>query len=158
MRRCVCKRRSGRSVVRHVAPCSIVLLQQVGAELVTLYLHGNAGSVTHRYARIREITAAGSSVLMIDYRGHGKSGGRPTENGLYADAKTGYQLLEQMGFRPEQIVLHGESIGCAVAIHVASQNLCGGMVLEAPFTSAADVAQTVLPVVGPMLVRSFNSN
>jgi fermentation-respiration switch protein FrsA (DUF1100 family) len=62
-----------------------------------------------------------------------------------------------MGFRPRQIVLHGESIGCAVAIEVASRDSCGGVVLEAPFTSAADVAQTVLPMLGPLLVRSFDS-
>jgi fermentation-respiration switch protein FrsA (DUF1100 family) len=133
-------------------------VRQEEAGLVTLYLHGNAGNLTHRYSRIREITAAGSSVLMLDYRGYGKSRGRPTEKGLYADAQAGYRHLMQMGFRPEQIVLHGESLGCAVAIDVASRNPCGGVVLEAPFTSAADVAQTVLPVLGPMLVRSFDSS
>jgi hypothetical protein len=79
--------------------------------LVTLFLHGNAGNVTHRYARIREITAAGSSVLMLDYRGYGKSKGWPTEKGLYMDAQSSYQCLMEMGYRPEQIILHGESNG-----------------------------------------------
>ena len=73
------------------------------------------------------------------------------------DAQAGYEYLVQIGYRPEQIVLHGESIGCAVAIDVASKNSCRAVMLEAPFTSAADVAQTILPVLGPMLVRSFNS-
>jgi fermentation-respiration switch protein FrsA (DUF1100 family) len=94
---------------------------------------------------------------MLDYRGYGKSKGWPAEKGLYADAQAAYGYLVEMGYRPEQIILHGESLGCAVAIHVASRNPCGGVVLEAPFTSAADVAQTVLPVLGPMLVRSFDS-
>lgn len=132
-------------------------VSQKGARFVTLYLHGNAGNVTHRGSRIREITTAGSSVLMLDYRGYGKSMGRPTERGLYADAQAAYEYLVRMGYRLEQIVVHGESIGCAVAIDVASRNACGGVVLEAPFTSAADVAQTVLPVVGPLLIRGFNS-
>ncbi len=58
--------------------------------LVTLYLHGNAGNVTHRFLQICEITAAGSSVLMLDYRGYGKSKGSPSEKGLYADADAAY--------------------------------------------------------------------
>ena len=125
--------------------------------LVTLYLHGNAGNITHRGSQIREITSAGSSILMLDYRGYGKSSGRPTEGGLYADAEAAYQHLLKIGYQPGQIILHGESIGCAVAIHVASRNTCAGVVLETPFTSAKDVAQTVLPVLGPMLIWSFNS-
>ena len=50
------------------------------ASLVTLYLHGNAGNLTHRVLPIAEITAAGSSVLMLDYRGYGKSGGSPSHS------------------------------------------------------------------------------
>ena len=132
-------------------------VRQEGARLVTLYLHGNAGNVTHRYPQIREITAAGSSILMLDYRGYGKSEGWPTERGLYTDAETAYQYLLKTGYRPEQIILHGESIGTAVAVHVASQNPCAGVVLEAPFTSAKDIARCVFPVVGPMLIWSFDS-
>lgn len=132
-------------------------VRQEGAGLATLYLHGNAGNVTHRYPQIREITAAGSSILMLDYRGYGRSAGWPTEKGFYTDAETAYQHLLKTGYRPEQIVLHGESIGSAVAVHVASQNPCAGVVLEAPFTSARDVARGVLPVLGPMLIWSFDS-
>lgn len=132
-------------------------VRQEGARLATLFLHGNAGNVTHRYPHVHEITAAGSSVLLLDYRGYGKSRGWPTERGLYTDAETAYQYLLQNGYGPEQIILHGESIGSAVAIHVASRRPCAGVVLEAPFTSARDVARTVLPVVGPMLIWSFNS-
>lgn len=82
-----------------------------GARVVTLYLHGNAGNITHRLDHIREITAAGSALLIIDYRGYGKSEGRPSERGLYADADAAYMHLIEAGFRPEQIVLHGESLG-----------------------------------------------
>lgn len=132
-------------------------VRKEGAGLATLYLHGNAGNVTHRYPQIREITAAGSSILMLDYRGYGRSRGWPTEKGLYADAETAYQYLLKSGYKPGHIILHGESIGSAVAIHVASQHPCAGVVLEAPFTSAGDVADTVMPVLGPMLIWSFDS-
>jgi uncharacterized protein len=125
--------------------------------LVTLYLHGNAGNVTHRSQQISAITAAGSSILMLDYRGYGKSGGRPTEKGLYTDAQTAYQHLIRTGYRPEQIILHGESLGTAVAIELASRNPWAAVVLEAPFPSARAVARTVFPIIGPMLVWSFDS-
>jgi len=68
------------------------------ASLVTLYLHGNAGNLTHRFLPIREITAAGSSVLMLDNRGYGKSGGSPSERGLYADADAAYLYLLSRGY------------------------------------------------------------
>jgi len=82
-------------------------VRQEGARLVTLYLHGNVGNVTHRYSKICEITAAGSSVLIPDYRGYGKSKGRPTEKGVYADAQAAYRYLLESGYHPEQIILHG---------------------------------------------------
>ncbi len=132
-------------------------VERPGARLVSLHLHGNAGNISHRVAHIRAITDAGSSALMLDYRGYGKSQGRPTERGLYTDAETAYEHLLKTGFRPEQIVLHGESLGTAVAVDLASRRPCGGVVLEAPFTSARDVAQSVLPVIGPLLIWSFDS-
>jgi uncharacterized protein len=124
---------------------------------VTLFVHGNAGNVTHRFSQIREITAAGSSILVLDYRGYGKSEGRPTEKGLYLDAETAYQHLRDRGYGARQIILHGESLGAAVAVDLASRKECIGVVLEAPFTSGRDVAHTVLPYLGPLLFRGFDS-
>ncbi len=126
-------------------------------DLVTLFFHGNAGNLTYREPHSREITSAGSSILMLDYRGYGKSSGRPTEHGLYADADAAYDYLLKGGYRPGQIVIHGESLGSAVAVDLASRRPCAGVVLEAPFTSARDVARVVLPVVGPMVIWGFNS-
>ena len=128
-----------------------------GSHFVTLFLHGNAGNITNRVDAMREVAAAGSSILMIDYRGYGKSGGRPTEAGLYIDSESAFIHLLGMGYRAKQIILHGESLGTAVAVDLAWRRPCAGLILEAPFTSASDVAATILPVVGPVLVRSFNS-
>ncbi len=128
-----------------------------GAMIVTLYLHGNAGNITHRAGHIREITAAGSAILIIDYRGYGKSGGWPHEAGLYADADAAYEHLLQTGWKPGQIIAHGESLGTTVAVDLASRRRCGALVLEAPFTSARSVAARLLPLVGPVLVWGFNS-
>jgi fermentation-respiration switch protein FrsA (DUF1100 family) len=128
-----------------------------GARLVTLFLHGNAGNVTHRISHIREIVAAGSSILIPDYRGYGKSAGRPTEKGLYMDSETAFIYLLGLGYRPKQIILHGESLGTSVAVDLAGRRPCAGLILEAPFSSGSDVAGTVLPVLGPMLIQGFNS-
>lgn len=128
-----------------------------GARWVTLFLHGNAGNLTHRVLAIREITAAGSSILIPDYRGYGKSAGRPTEEGLYIDSEAAFTHLLGMGYRAEQIILHGESLGTAVAIDLAARRPCAALVLEAPFTSASDVAGTKLPLIGATLVHSYNS-
>ena len=127
------------------------------ASLVTLYLHGNAGNLTHRFLPIREITAAGSSVLMLDYRGYGKSAGSPSEHGLYADADAAYLYLLNQGYSARHIVLQGESLGTAAAVDLASRKECAGVVLEAAFTSGSDMANRVLPVIGPLLFRGFDS-
>jgi len=128
-----------------------------GSEIVTLFLHGNAGNVTHRFPAMREITAAGSAILVLDYRGYGKSGGSPSERGLYRDAGAAYQYLLTKGYRPRQIVLHGESLGAAVAVDLAARQECRGVVLEAAFTSGRDVAAVVLPILGPLLFRGFDT-
>jgi fermentation-respiration switch protein FrsA (DUF1100 family) len=127
-----------------------------GSRLVTLFLHGNAGNITHRAHSFLAVTSAGSSVLMIDYRGYGKSTGTPSEEGLYADAEAAYQYLRETR-QPGEIIVHGESLGTAVAVNLASRHPCGGVVLEAAFTSASDVAGTVLPVIGRLLIGGFDS-
>lgn len=132
-------------------------VQREGSPWATLFLHGNAGNITHRAPRIQEIVAAGSSVLMLDYRGYGKSNGTPSEQGLYRDSEAGFIYLLGKGYRAEQIIIHGESLGSAVAIDLASRRPCAGLILEAPFTSASDVAGTVLPFIGPLLIRGYNS-
>ncbi|MGA2588986.1 MAG: alpha/beta hydrolase [Bryobacteraceae bacterium] len=130
---------------------------QEDAGWVTLHLHGNAGNITHRYPIFHEIAAAGSAILALDYRGYGKSSGQPMEKGLYRDAETAYNYLLKTGYRPEQIILHGESLGTAVAVDLASRRPCAAVVLEAPFTSAKDVARSVMPWIGPMFIRGLDS-
>lgn len=127
------------------------------ARLATLFLHGNAGNITMRVRHARPITEAASAVLLLEYRGYGKSDGSPSERGLYADADAGYDFLRERGFRPEQIVVHGESLGASVAVDLASRRPCAGVILEAPFPSAGHVAATLLPFIGHWLIFSFNS-
>jgi uncharacterized protein len=132
-------------------------LESPGSRCVTLYLHGNGDNLSVRPGHLREMIAAGSSVLILDYRGYGKSAGWPTERGLYRDAEAGYDYLISQGWRPGQIVLHGESLGAAVAVDLATRRRCAGLILECPITSASDMAHKFVPVLGPLFVHGFNA-
>jgi uncharacterized protein len=129
------------------------LRAQPDAEWVTLYLHGNAGNLAHRTEHMEMIPKAGSDLFMLDYRGYGKSEGRPTEQGIYRDADAAYEYLVEAGYPPKRLVLYGESLGTAAAVDLASRRDCGGIVLEAAFPSAASVAGRVLPWLGPLAAR-----
>ena len=132
-------------------------LECPGARFTTLFLHGNAGNITHREDIARIITGAGSSVLLLDYRGYGRSGGSPTETGLYRDADAAYDWLIAQRVPAESIIIHGESLGTAVAVDLASRRKCAGLVLASPFPSAQAVARNVLPVIGGLLVSGYDS-
>jgi fermentation-respiration switch protein FrsA (DUF1100 family) len=127
------------------------------AALATLFLHGNAGNVTHRIDHAHAVTQAGSSILVLDYRGYGKSTGHPDERGLYLDAEAAYEQLVRRGYPPSWIILQGESLGTAVATELASRRQCAGLVLESPFTSLSSMAGVVLPIIGPLVAHGFDT-
>jgi fermentation-respiration switch protein FrsA (DUF1100 family) len=125
-----------------------------GSRLATLFLHGNAGNIGYRGNHIHEIVAAGSDLLIIDYRGFGRSQGRPSESGLAMDADAGYPYVAAQG---KPVVIHGESIGSAVAVDLATRRHAAGLILEAPFTSLKAEASHVLRAIGPLLVWGYDS-
>ena len=105
-----------------------------------LYFHGNGGSLLNRRDRARLLTADGRGLLLVSYRGYSGSTGSPTEEGLREDARAAYAWLAER-VPPRRIVLYGESLGSAVAVHLAAERPVGGVILDAPFTSATDVAR-----------------
>lgn len=127
------------------------------ANYVTLFLHGNAGNVTHRVDHAEAVRQAGSAIMVVDYRGYGRSKGRPTERGLYQDADAAYNELLRRGYASSQIILHGESLGTGVATELASRRECAALILESPLASLSRMAGQVLPVLGPVLARGFNT-
>jgi fermentation-respiration switch protein FrsA (DUF1100 family) len=132
-------------------------LEAPGSRVATLYLHGNGGNLAYRPGHLRAMLAAGTSVLIVDYRGYGRSSGRPTERGLYRDADAAYDYLIGQGYGPQQIVLHGESLGSAVAVDLAARHPCAGVILECPFPSIAYMAGRTVPLLGPLFVRGFDT-
>jgi hypothetical protein len=113
-----------------------------GQNPVVIYFHGNGGALRIRVDRFRAITADGTGLLALSYRGYGGSSGSPTEVGLLADADAAYAFASAR-YAPERIVLWGESLGAAVAIALAAKRKVARLVLESPFTSAADVGASV---------------
>ncbi|MBY0504571.1 MAG: alpha/beta hydrolase [Bryobacteraceae bacterium] len=128
-----------------------------GAKLATLYLHGNGGHLPIYVEHLAAVRSVPQSLLIIDYRGYGESTGSPSETGLYTDGQAAYDWLKQRGYPGERIVVQGWSLGSAVAVDVASRNRVGGLVLEAPLSSARAVAATILPVIGWTLPLGFDS-
>jgi fermentation-respiration switch protein FrsA (DUF1100 family) len=115
---------------------------------VVLYFQGNGGGLNLRADRFRALTADGTGLLALSYRGYGGSTGSPTETGLIADAHAVYEFAVSH-YPPERIVPWGESLGSGVAVALASTRKVGRLMLEAPFTSAIDVGARVywfLPV------------
>jgi hypothetical protein len=122
---------------------------------VLLYFHGNAGNAADRLERARALhDRLGLDVFLVDWRGYGRSEGSPSEEGLQRDGRAVYRTAIDSGFRPDQIVLFGESLGTAVAIDLATKWACAGVVLETPFLSARALARVHYPWVPLALVRN----
>jgi fermentation-respiration switch protein FrsA (DUF1100 family) len=113
-----------------------------------LYFHGNGGALRHRADRFRTLIGDGYGLVALSYRGYGGSTGSPSEAGLIADAQAAYAFAVTRT-APERIVAFGESLGSGVAVALAATHRVGRLVLESPFTSAADIGARVywfLPV------------
>ena len=131
-----------------------------GAARTILYFHGNAGNLSLRLPNIGWLAQLPANVLAVDYRGYGKSEGKPTEEGVYLDAEAAYDYLVQERKIPaEQIVVLGQSLGTTVAVDLASKRSVAAVILEAGFPSAKRVAQQAmgLPGLGWIIRSRFDS-
>jgi uncharacterized protein len=118
-----------------------------------LHFHGNAGNVSHRIDEAALLAAAGLDVLLFDYRGYGRSTGSPGEEGTYRDARAARAvLLRQAGVDQGRIFYLGESLGGAVAVHLAGEAPPRGLILRSTFTSVKDMARQHYPMVPAALV------
>lgn len=116
------------------------------ARATLLFLHGNAGNISHRLDSIRLFHDLGLAVLIIDYRGYGESEGQPTEAGTYHDAAAAWEyLVGQRHLASGEIVIFGRSLGGAVAADLASRTQPGALFLESTFVSVPDMAARLYP-------------
>jgi fermentation-respiration switch protein FrsA (DUF1100 family) len=116
-----------------------------GATRAVVVLHGNAGNITHRLDYVQPFQRMGYSVLLPDYRGFGASSGKPSERGTYADADAAWAWLMARGFKPQQVVVLGESLGGAVAAELASRVQPGALILASTFTAMIDLGAELYP-------------
>jgi uncharacterized protein len=114
-----------------------------GAHPTIVYFQGNGLGLEARRERFRLFNRTGYGVLALGYRGYSGSSGTPSESGLITDAATAVAFLRTNGVPPERLVYYGESLGSGVAVQLASREETrpAAVILEAPFTSAIDVAR-----------------
>ena len=126
----------------HVAPTR----PQADRGITVLVMPGNAGSRALRAPLARRLAAEGFAVLLLDYRGYGGNPGRPSENGLIADARAARAYLADHGVPTQRLIYFGESLGAAVATRLATEAPPGGLVLRSPFTSLAAMGARHYPL------------
>ena len=115
-----------------------------GDRAVVIYFQGNAGGLDLRAGRFAWLIGDGTGLVALCYRGYGGSSGSPNEPGLIDDARAAYDFAVAR-YPGRRIVLWGESLGTGVAVALASERKVAGVMLEAPFTSAADVGAAAYP-------------
>lgn len=121
-----------------------------------LFCHGNAGNISHRIDSIRIFHELGFSVLIFDYRGYGKSGGKPSENGTYLDAEAAWDYLTTIKkVTPEKIILFGRSLGSAVAAETALRKKAGALIIESGFTTLSELGSVFYPYLPVRLILKY---
>jgi len=131
-----------------------------GAPITLLILHGNAGNISHRLGWVQVLRALDAHIMIIDYRGYGRSEGKPFEEGLYLDARAAYEWWRgERATDKSKIILVGESLGGAVAVDLAAKVPVDGIILQSTFTSARDMASTMFPIglLRPLMRIRFDS-
>jgi fermentation-respiration switch protein FrsA (DUF1100 family) len=115
------------------------------ARIAFLICHGNGGNISHRLELCAALLKTGASVFVFDFRGYGQSEGRPGEEGTYRDAQAAHAWMRQKGFRGEDIIAFGESLGGGVVSELALRENLGGLVLQSTYTSITDVGAELFP-------------
>ena len=118
-----------------------------------IFCHGNAGNIGDRLEKIQLFHQTGFNILIIDYRGYGRSRGRPDEDGIYRDAVAAYDYLRaREDIDHSRVIGYGESLGGAVIVDLAAQRDLAALIIHSSFTSAADMAKTIYPFIPSFLL------
>ena len=112
-----------------------------------LHCHGNAGNIGDRVWMAADLHRLKLNVFLFDYRGYGKSRGLPTEQGTYRDARAAYEVVRAK-YQDEDsppVIVHGQSLGGAVAIQLALDKPVRGLIVESSFSSVVDIGEKLYP-------------
>lgn len=126
---------------------------------VLLFCHGNGGNISHRLEKIMILNRLGLDIMIFDYRGYGKSSGRPSEEGLSIDAEAVYDhMVNERELPPQKIIGYGESLGSPLIIDLALKREMAGIIIEEAFTSVKDMAREHFPFIPAFVLKSsYNS-
>jgi fermentation-respiration switch protein FrsA (DUF1100 family) len=125
-----------------------------------LWLHGNSGNMSHRLDLARLlIDRVGAGLFAFDYRGYGMSEGKPTEQGVYADAEAAASWLAATGDSQAPVFYFGQSLGSAIAIELERRRLPAGVILESAFTSVRERSAEAITgkLIAPIFGDTFDS-
>ncbi len=111
-----------------------------------LYLHGNAGTLENRIHKINHFDDMNINFLLLSWRGFSGNAGKPTEKGLYQDARSAVKWLINKGVDEENIIIYGESLGTGVATEISQNKDFAGIILESPFTSMIAAGKSKYPI------------
>ncbi|OGW40810.1 MAG: lysophospholipase [Nitrospirae bacterium RBG_13_39_12] len=125
-------------------------------EGVLLFCHGNAGNISDRLDSIKIFNKLGLSVMIFDYRGYGKSAGKPSETGTYLDAEAAWEYLINVKQKPTgKILIFGRSLGAAIAAETALRKFPACLIVESSFTSVPDIGKKFYPWLPVKLISKF---
>jgi fermentation-respiration switch protein FrsA (DUF1100 family) len=127
---------------------------------VILFCHGNAGNISHRLENVMFLLDQKMQVFIFDYRGYGKSEGKPSEAGLYRDGLAAHDFLRnQKHIPPEKIIPFGRSLGASVAIEIAVSRKVKSLIVESAFTTSKEMAKTMalFGLLSPLLPAHYNN-
>src|SRR5215813_5676372 len=111
---------------------------------VILFFPGNGDFLAGRVSRFKAVTSDGTGLVALSYRGYAGSSGAPSEQGLLEDAAAAYAFAAAL-YPANRMVLWGFSLGSGVAVALAADHPVGRLILEAPYTSIADIAADAFP-------------
>ena len=125
-------------------------------DVTLLWFHGNAGNISHRVENLGLLQQSlNANIFLFDYRGYGRSQGKPSEKGTYLDGEAAFSyLVSRSDIERDKIVAFGRSLGAAVAVYLASKERFWGVILESAFTSVKDMARKAFPLVPGFLIRT----
>lgn len=130
-----------------------------GSSGTVLFCHGNAGNISHRLDSIRVFKRLGLDIFIFDYRGYGKSGGKPSEQGTYMDAEAAWRYLtDKRRIPPQRIIVFGRSLGGPVAARLTLEHTPGALIVESSFTSIPDIAARYYPYLPVRLISRYRYN
>lgn len=129
------------------APLSAVLFIEPDSKELVLVHHGRGGNLFNRLFLAQQLINQKLSVLIYDYQGYGDSAGEVGLRQLISDGLAAHDfVVNRLGYKPNQIITYGESLGTGVACEVAKERVCKAIVLQSPFTSLPEEAKDSFPL------------